>query len=68
MQKSIEKLSDLPEKAEQMRMRAWPDQKKPNDCEVCREKGGHLQMGDDYSKRENLTRSTWDTGGRSSQS
>lgn len=28
MQNSVEKLSDLPEKAEQMRMRTWPDQKK----------------------------------------
>lgn len=64
MQNSIEKLSNPPEKAEEMRMRTWPDQKRPNNPEVCREKGGHLQMGDDDSKRKNLTRSAWGTGGR----
>lgn len=43
MQNLIEKLSDLPEKAEQKRMRTWPDQKKPSNPEVCREEGGNLK-------------------------
>lgn len=60
MQNSIEKLSDLPEKAKQIRMRTWPDQKRSLAIKRSVEnREASYKWGDHDSKKEKQRCSTW---------